>query len=453
MIVSGHVGRAVWQIAWPTVVNTLILNAYNVINGLFLGQLPNSRDALAAAGMGGNVMMVQFAALMGLAAGTGALVSQFLGADRVEDANESTRQSLLLSAIIGFVTAIPLIVWAHPMMALIGAKGNVISLGGDYTAIISYFSVFSFVYMIVITALRSAGDVKSAMYAGAVILSVNIVLDWILILGPGPFVKYGIYGAAWSTGISRVLGVLVTLWFLRRSVLGSSLSHFTYHREITRKIFKIGWPAMLTNLAWTLAMTVYMKVLSYLPGGTVAVSNFQAAWTIGLRIESLAFMPGLAYSQAATPLVGQNLGAEQPDRAAHSAWIATLHAVLIMSAFGAAFLLIPRVMVNRFTTDVAVAGIAAWYLRINALAEPFLAVNMVLRGALQGAGDTFVPAIITLATNYAVRLPLAWLLAIQWGYGPNGAWIAMSASTILSGLLMIIWFQMGRWKTRRVTHY
>jgi len=445
MIVSGHVSSAVWSVAWPTVINTLILNAYTLINTWFLGQLPNSGDPLAASGVGGQIMMIQFSLLIGLAAGTGALVSQFLGARRNDDAIGATRQSMLLSVVVASISAIPLIVYARPLMRMICDKPAIVPLAADYTAIISCFSIATFLYMIIVTALRSAGDVKSALYAGASVTVVNIVLDWFLILGHGPFPVMGIRGAAWATGISRIIGVLITIWFLKRSVLGESFSHFKHHDGYTRQLLKIGWPAMLTNMLWSIAAALYVKVIAILPG-----SDAVAAYTVAMRLECLAFMPGLAYSQAATPLVGQNLGAGKPDRAAHCAWIATLHAVAIMSFFALVFLVFPQQLAHPFAKNASPAVMPAivLYLRINAISEPFLALNMVLRGALQGAGDTLMPALFTLISFYIVRLPLALLLSVHLGYGVTGAWIAMASSTILSGVLMAVWFQMGHWRRR-----
>lgn len=443
MIVSGHISSAVWSVAWPTVVNTLILNAYTLINTWFLGQLPNSGNPLAASGVGGQIMMIQFSLLIGLAAGTGALVSQFLGAGRNDEAVGATRQSMLLCVVVASISAIPLVVFATPLMRMICDKPAVVPLAADYTALISCFSIPMFLYMIIVTALRSAGDVKSALYAGASVTVVNIGLDWLLILGHGPFHAMGIHGAAWATGISRIVGVLVTIWFLKRSVLGESFSHFKHHHGYISQLFKIGWPAMLTNMSWTIGGALYVKVLAILPG-----SDAVAAYTVAVRIESLAFMPGLAYSQAATPLVGQNLGAGKPDRAARSAWIATLHAVGIMSFVAVIFLVFPSQLARPFAKNAPAAVMPAivLYLRINAISEPFLAANMVLRGALQGAGDTLFPALFTLISFYIIRLPLALLLSVHLGLGVTGAWIAMASSTILSGVLMAMWFQMGRWR-------
>ncbi|MCL5104386.1 MAG: MATE family efflux transporter [Armatimonadetes bacterium] len=450
LIVSGRIWSAVWYLAWPTAVNTLILTAYNIINRVFLGRLPDASEALAAVGIGGAALMVQFALTIGLTAGTGALVAQFLGAEKYEDADEATRQSLILSVVGAVISAIPLIIWAAPLVKLIGAKGAVVPLAADYTAIITWSSIPLFVYFTAITALRSAGDVISALYAGAVVVAVNAVFDYLLIFGIGPFPAMGVHGAAIATGISRVAGMVITLWFLRRSVLGDSLSHFKPHNGLAHRIMRIGWPAMVQNLLWTMAYTVFIWILSKLPGSPAYISAVQAGLTLALTIESTAFMPGVAYAMAATPLMGQNIGAGKPDRAANAVWVAAGQAVAIMTFAALVFIAFPAQLAGVFTHEAELIPIVVWYLRINAISEPFLAVTMVLRGGLQGAGDTLVPALITLATNWVIRLPLAWYLAIGLGMGPNGAWIAMSASTVLSGVIMVAWFTLGKWRSIRV---
>jgi len=448
IITSGHVWKAVWYLAWPTAINTLILTAYNIINRLFLGRLSNAEEALAAVGIGGTVLMIQFALTIGLSAGTAALASRFLGAQNYQDAEDVTRQSLILSIIAAVITGLPLILFATPLVQLVGAKGNVIALASDYTAIISWFSAPLFVYLIAQTAIRSAGDAKSPLYAGAIIITINVLFDWLLIFGIGPFPALGVRGAAISTGISRVAGVAVTFWFLRRSILGKSLESWHIHPGWFRRILNIGWPASIQNILWTTAYAGFVKILAYLPGGQATAA--QAALTVAITIESIAFMPGIAYSTAATPLVGQNLGAGKPQRAEHTAWVATGQAVFIMTAVAILFFFAPQWLARLFTADAVVVPLIVSYLRINALAEPFLAVSMVLRGALQGAGETRVPAWITFITYWLIRVPLAWLLAITLGYGPTGAWIAMSLTTFLSGVLVAIWFVWGKWRSVQI---
>jgi putative MATE family efflux protein len=304
------------------------------------------------------------------------------------------------------------------------------------------------------TALRSAGDSITPLIAGAATIFLNGALDYLLIfgveVGPVHIPRMGVHGAAIATGISRTVGMVIALLFLKRSVLGDSLSHFRMHLGFERRIMRIGWPAMVQNLLWTMAYVVFIMILSKLPGSPSYISIVQAALTLAITIESTAFMPGVAYAMAATPLMGQNVGAGKPDRAAHAVWVATGQAVAIMSFVALIFVAFPAQLARMFTNDAAVIAIIVWYLRINAISEPFLAATMVLRGGLQGAGDTLVPALITLATNWVIRLPLAWYFAIYRGMGPSGAWIAMSASTVLSGLTMAAWFTHGKWRRMRV---
>ncbi len=276
----------------------------------------------------------------------------------------------------------------------------------------------------------------------------NAVLDWLLIFGRGPIPGMGVHGAAISTGISRIVGMCLSFVFLRRSILKESLAHFRPHVGWFGRILNIGWPASVQNLLWTSASAVFLRILAFLPGGEATVA--QAALTVGLRIESVAFMPGVAYAMAATPLVGQNLGAGQPGRAEHSAWVATGQAVFVMSSVALVFYFAPWWLARGFTTDMGVVHLVVRYLRINAISEPFLALGMVMRGALQGAGDTRIPAWITVSTLWFIRLPLAWVLANRFGYGAVGAWTAMCLTTILSGVASMAWFKWGTWRTLRV---
>jgi Na+-driven multidrug efflux pump len=161
-------------------------------------------------------------------------------------------------------------------------------------------------------------------------------------------------------------------------------------------------------------------------------------------------MPGVAYSTAATPLVGQNLGAGKPDRAAHSAWVATGQAVGIMAVVGTLFLLIPRTLAAPFKPDATVLPMIVSYLMINSFSEPFLALNMVLRGALQGAGGTLAPMLIILGSLWVLRIPLQWFLAIHLKMGAPGAWWAMSITCCLTGLMMMLWFRFGGWQNRQL---
>jgi putative MATE family efflux protein len=444
IITSGSISRAVWYLAWPTIVNTVIITAYILINRAFLGRLgAGAADALAAVGIGDTVLFIQFAVTIGLSVGTSALVARFLGARQSGDAEEATRQSLFLAVIGGIITAAPLIIWADSISGLMGASSTVSPLAANYLAIVAYSSIPSFIYIVVTAALRSAGDVRRPLYAGAAVIAINTIFDYLLIFGIGPFPRLEVAGAAISTGISRIVGMALILWFLNRSILRESLRQLKVHFGWFRRILNIGWPAMAQNLMWSGASLVLVALVGRLPDGTVAI----AALTLGLAIEAMAYMPGVAYATAVTPLVGQNLGAGQPERAERSAWVSAWQAIGFMTIVAVFFVVIPKQLSRAFTSYESVVALTASYLLINSVSEPFLALGMVLRGALQGAGDVRVPALITFTTFWVVRLPLVWLLAEVLSMGAIGAWIAISGSTILSGIMTWLWFRTGRWKT------
>ncbi|MEN6372368.1 MAG: MATE family efflux transporter [Armatimonadota bacterium] len=443
IITSGSISKAVWYIAWPTIVNTGVQTAHMNINRLFLGRVPDSAAAMAGLTVGSSASMLQFAIATGFSVGAGALVARFLGAREHADANEAARQSLILAVLCGILTMVPMILFATPFVRLIGAKGEVVTLGARYMAILGAFSIPVFIQMSVTSALRSAGDVRRPLYAGLIVIVLNILLDWLLIFGVGPFPALGLIGAAIATGISKTAGMTVILIFLKRSVLGDSLSHFRPHFGWFRRISNIGWPAAVQQVFWASGMAVYMAILGCLPDAKDAL----AALGVASAIETISIMPGIAYSMAAVPLVGQNLGASQPKRAEHCAWITTWQATAIMSFCGLIFLLASRPIAMLYTNDSHVVAYIASYLVINSFQQPFVAVGAVLAGALQGAGDTKFPTLVEFIANYPIRLGLAWLFAIKMGHGVAGAWVGMSAAGIIWGIMMLIWFRKGYWKT------
>lgn len=447
LIISGDLKTVVKQLALPTAVNSVVITLYNIINRFFVGRLPDSDSALAAVGVGGTILMLQFSISMGLAIGSSAIVARYIGARQYQDADEAAGQGLVLSAIVGLFAGILMTACAGFFVGLI-ASSEFASLSTYYTAVIAASSVFLFLYTSSTSCLRSAGDVKSPLYAGLIMVVTNIVLDWILIWGIGPVPGYGVQGAAWATVISRIVGMLAGLYYMKGSILRDSFAYLIPKINWVKRTLNIGWPAILQNLMMTIPMMIYTGILKMLPAPDNTYA--QAALSVAISIESVVFMPGVAYANAATPIVGQNLGAQQPDRAKKGTLICVAQAVAIMGIAGFIFLVFSEPVASFFSTSSEVVKLIASYLVVNAVSEPFLAMTMVFRGALQGAGDTRYPALITFICNFVLRLPVAWFLAVYLGYSAIGAWIAMSATTVISGLLMAGWFYTGKWRNVRV---
>jgi putative MATE family efflux protein len=244
------------------------------------------------------------------------------------------------------------------------------------------------------------------------------------------------------------MALLVYLALMRRAEQWEALTfrNLRLTMEWTRRILKIGAPAAVTALLRTTSLMGFTGILSRTVEHTAGIASLP----IGMTAESIAFMPGFGFSVAASALVGQSLGAKEPRRAERFAWMATWQAVATMTLMGVVFYVFADWFAGLFTQDVQVHALAVSYLRIMAFSEPLLAFGMVLTGALQGAGDTISPTVITVASQWLLRVPLAAYMALTLHMNTHGAWIAMSLSTAVGGLLTIALFRWGRWKKIKV---
>lgn len=267
--------------------------------------------------------------------------------------------------------------------------------------------------------------------------------------------RIGIVGGALALVASQVLALALTVYYLRRSPVASGLGGpWKLDTTWAWRILKIGLLAALQQLIRVGSMLVFQGMLARSSAGTAAV----AALGVGLLFESIAFMPGFGYSIAASAFVGQNLGAGNIKRANAGAWAATWQAIAVMSVMGVVCYVFAepfaRIFLQHSSDSLQNArvdetlALSVGYLKIAALSEPFLALGMGLIGALQGAGETLSPTVMTAVTMVLVRLPLAWFLLHH--FGLSGAWWAMSLSTMLNGILTVFVFRQGRWRKIKV---
>jgi putative MATE family efflux protein len=444
-LTSGSVGRAVWTLAWPTILSNVFQTAYGFINMLFVGSVGTS--AIAAVGFGNTVLFVQMSALMGVSVGTTALVARFYGAKMQSEADEVTRQSILLALFVSIATGLIVVISSDPILLLLDVKPDVLPIAAKYLRIVAAATPLFFMGMVILSALRGAGDVRMPLLIMGVQVGLNVLLDWLLIFGVGPFPALGVAGAAYATVISRALGLGLAFFFLSRSTLAGSLrgSWRPVGRWFSR-ILHVGIPAAVQGFLRTGGFFAYYGIIGRTAEATAAV----AALTIGMQAESLAFMPGMSFGIAASSLVGQNLGAKNPARARRSGWHSALQGMIIMSLMGVLFYVFAEGFSRLFNNDPVVVALSASYLRINAFSEPFLALAMILTGALQGAGQTRFPAIITFVTMWVLRIPLTWYLAIGWNLGAVGGWITMALTTVVAGILTTVYFKLGNWQKTEV---
>lgn len=439
------IARDVWHMSIPAVTTNLLQTTNAFLDRMFVGRL--GRDALAAVGVAGQGMFLLMAVSFIVGTGTTALIARFIGGQALDDARRALRQSLTLGAIMGVVCMAIGSLLAKPAFHLMGMEPSAERATVNFFSIALLGTVPLFTGQALGATFRGMGDMRTPLKVMVLVNVVHILLDFVLIFGVGPFPRMGLAGAATALTVSQWFGfVLFWLALRKHPLMGKAVQFQRLDMAWAKRIVNIGAPASLQALLRITSMLGYTRVLSATPEGTAAL----AALPIGMTAESIAFMPGLGYSMAATALVGQSLGAKRPDAASRYAWMSTAQACLIMTMMGVVFYVFAYPFTHWFTRDALVAKVAVDYLRINAYAEPFLALAMVLSGAFQGAGDTRTPTWITFVTMWLFRLPLAYLLALTLGYGTHGAWWAMAASMVVSGLLTALFFRRGGWQKVKV---
>jgi len=294
---------------------------------------------------------------------------------------------------------------------------------------------------------RAIGDSKKPLIVVSTMTAINITLDVLLVVYQWPVKGLGVVGMAWAGLIAALAGATLSLFLIRQSILSPCLGQiWPVHRDILRRLSAIGLPSAFQRLGWTLSVFVVFFILDKCQNSVAAL----ASWTIGMRVESLIYMPLMALSLAVSSIIGQNLGANETDRAIQAGWRVTNIGIVMMVILGFGLFAFAGPVARSMSTDIGTIAYTTSYLRINCLAEPFLALAMVLTGALQGAGDTKSPMWFTIITNWLVRLPLAYFLAIALHLGPEGVWWAMTTSILLQAVLVTWRFHSKAWLTVKV---
>ena len=439
VLVSGSLWHAIWIMSWPL----LLLMLSNAIVGIVDVQLAQTfgPSAQAAVGLGDQIVFLFVAVILAASVGTNALVSRAFGARDQEEATASHGQSLMFALWMGTILTIAGCLFSGNVMQWFAPDQLVAKLVQPYLIIYSlYFLPFSFL-CIVNAGFRAAGDAKVPLLIVLVMTFVNVAADiWFVY---GPLRSLGINGLAMSGFIASIIGASIAWFKLKGSVLkGSMRKLLPVNYPLLLKLIKISVPAALQRITWTMAIFAVFFTLKNCPNPTAAL----AAWTIGIRVESFLFMPMFALGQAVSSVVGQNLGAQEDERAFQAGWTVSWLGFAIMLVCGALLFIFSPTLARLMASDPDAIKYSTSYLQICALAQPLQAMSMIFNGALQGAGDTRVPMWITIFTQWFIRLPLSWFLAITCTLGPLGVWIAMSLSSAISGLLNLWRYQSRAWE-------
>ena len=376
--------------------------------------------------------------------GSTALVSRFLGGGDRERATHATNQSLLLAAAIGLTGTAIGFASLRPVLALVQLHGDAAQFAVEYLTPVLALLVFQIVEQAGIACLAGAGDTRSGLWVLGGVAVINVPFAW------GFFHIWGFAGIALGTAVSHMLGCLAVLTLLGRGRAGLRLSlrHLWPDADLQRRLLWVSVPAGVDSLSIAASQLWFLAIVNQL--GDVA----STAHGIAIRWEGLAYLSGTAFGVAAMTLIGQNLGAGQPGRAAHVGWVAFGLGCAVMNAMAVGFYVLAPEMFGVFCqraeqADVMRVGVPV--LQLVAFATPAMACCIIFSAALRGAGDTLVPVLFTWFGFLAVRIPLAyWLTSTAMGLGLYGAWLAMFADLVVRGAMFLARYASGRWQTIRV---
>lgn len=432
--------RAVVLLALPTVLEMSMEALFTIVDIFLASRL--GPDAVSTVGLTESMMAIVYSLAMGLSAGAVAIIARRVGEKDPEAASRAAVDVIVLSLLTSLVLGVAGASLAPHLLEAMGAEPEVVAGGAPYTRVMLATNAVVFLLFVANAVFRSAGDAAVAMRALWIANIVNIALAPCLMFGWGPFPRLGIVGAAWATTVGRGIGVAYQLRALTsgRARIELLRRHLSTRLQTARELVRIATPATMQVLIETASWMGIVRLMSSY--GNLAF----AGYTIAMRIVIFALMPSWGLSSAAATLVGQNLGARQPERARRSVLAIALYNVVFLAPVGLMFTLLPHFFVTLFTRDPEAVAYGSDCLRMVGVGFVAFAFGMVAIQAFNGAGDTRTPMLVNLGSFWLCKIPLAYALAWGAGWGPRGAFFAITVAYAVQATSAGLLFWRGGWQ-------
>jgi putative MATE family efflux protein len=441
---TGSLNRAILLLAIPMVLEMVLESLFAVTDVFWVGRL--GANAVATVGLTESLLALVFAIGLGVALSTTAMVARRIGEKDPEDAAVAGVQAIAVGLGISLVLGVPAGIYAPELLRAMGASPEIVASGSGY-ARIALGGCGAIIMLFLNNAIfRGAGDAAIAMRLLWVSNIINLVLDPCLIFGLGPFPRMGVTGAAVATFTGRSIGVMYQFY---RLLQGTERIHVMARQvrlrvDVMLKLLRVSLTGILQFAIANTSWIVLVRIIS------IFGSDAVAGYTIAIRIVIFFILPAWGLSNAAATLVGQNLGAKRPDRAAQAVWRTSVYNVIFLGVLGIFFVVFATPVVRLFVHDPAVIPIAATALRTFACGNVGYAYVMVMLQAFNGAGDTLTPTIVNFFGFWVLELPLAWWLAVGLRLGANGAFLSVVIAECSIAVASIILFRQGKWARQQI---
>ena len=443
-ITSGPISRTIISLAWPVVAGMFMEFALSSTDYYWVGKLgATAQDAVTTSMV---IMWTFFAMISVVSVGVTALVSRYVGAKDLDKVRFYIKQGIGLAFMLGGVFCVAGFVLAPGLLRFMDTSPATHELALPYLRIFFLSSIFFFWMDTIYAIFRASGDTRTPTVVGVMSVLINMALDPLLIFGWGPIPALGVAGASLATAIAIIIATATITYLMLRGKLGYRVEKpFEIYPKIKSmlKIARIGLPMSSQQFVFVI---VYWFLIKYVH---VFGESAGAAMGIGNRMESFSYLTCYGFSVAASTMVGQNLGAKKPDRAARCAWGAIGIAMAFTFVISVMFIVFPGAIATIFTDDPGVLAIAIDYLIILGISQMAMALEIVLEGAFGGAGDTVPPMMVMIPFSLA-RIPLAYYLAFNLDWGINGIWWTLTFTSIAKGVILALIFKRGKWKLKEV---
>jgi putative MATE family efflux protein len=442
---QGSIRRAVFLLAVPMILEMVMESVFALVDIFFVGRL-NQKEAISTVVLTESVITIVYSIAIGLSMAATAMVARRVGEKNPEAASKAGMQSLLIAFFVTVIVSIAGLIFAADILRLMGASAEAIRIGTNFTRIIFGGSIVIMLLFLINGIFRGAGDASMAMRSLWIANICNIILCPVLIHGFGPVPAFGITGAAMATTTGRGIGVLYQLYhlFSGKRIIKVKMQFFVPDWPIIKSIVNIASTGTAQFLIASASWMVLTRIIAEF--GDAAVDGYGVA----LRLIMFFLLPAWGLSNAAATLVGQNLGAQQPQRAEQSVWKTVQFNLVFMAFVTLVFLLFAQPIVGFMNKDASIVEHGVQALRIVSLGYIFYGIGMVVTNAFNGAGDTKTPTLINIFGFWLFQVPIAYLLAIVFKLGPKGVFIAIVAAETGISIAGIILFKRGKWKQVKI---
>lgn len=431
-------------LSWPIIgLNALQVLAI-VVDTAMIGRTPTAEQALTGMGYAGQLAWLLMVAMIGLTVGTVAFMARSHGAGQGGRVTHILQQSVQLTVVLGVIVAVLGNALAVPMMAVLGAHGESMDAGLLYLRPMLLGAVFTYLNILFAAALRGVGDTRAAFVVSLFMNTLNVVFNYGLILGNFGLPALGILGAALGTVMAQACAVVLMVLWLRFRQTGGLRPSFRLAPvdwALTGDLLRVGWPAAADMLVLNAAFLSIIGMLGRIDQAAVAAHG------IGLRVQALAFVPGMSISQAVGAMVGNALGADKVGEARRVLWIGVVLCLAVMTPLGFVIIGAASPIVAAFGVEAGTPmhGYAMQWMELLGWSMPVVGVYIAFGGLLQGAGATFASLRINAATTFAIQIPLSALLGFGFGLGTWGVWAAFPLTFVAKMVWGYLEYRRGRW--------